>query len=68
MTWVRNAPEQEAIIAKETEVVMRKAIEEETLALQKLSAKRHLIRPLVFIFQLGLPNQIFIFLYLLVRI
>ena len=68
MTWVRNAPEQEAIIAKETEVVMRKAIEEETLALQKLSAKRHLIRQLVFIFQLGLPNQIFIFLYLLVRI
>lgn len=37
VTWVRNAPEQEAIIAKEeTKVVMRKAIEEETLALQKL--------------------------------
>lgn len=61
MIWVRNAPEQEAITAKEeTKVVMRKAIEEEILVLQKLTANRHLIRPVVFIFQLGLPNQIFI--------
>lgn len=61
MAWVRNALDQEAIAAKgETKVVMRRAIEEVTLALQKLIAKIYLIRPLVFLFQPSSPNHIFI--------
>ena len=60
VTWVRDAPEPEAIAPKEeTKVVMRKAVEE-TLSLRKLTAKRHLIRSFVFVFQLGLPKQIVI--------
>lgn len=50
--WVvRNALEQEAITAdRETKVDIRTNIEEETLTLQKRTAKIHLIRTVVFIF------------------
>lgn len=48
---VRNTPEQESITAnKETKAVTRKTIETETSALQKLTAKIHLIIPVVFVF------------------
>lgn len=50
----------EALTAnRKTNVVMRKTIEEETLALQKLTAEIHILRTVVLIFQLGLPNKIF---------
>lgn len=50
MAW-NKCPRWKAITAnRETKVVMRKIIEEDTLALQKLTAKIHLLRTVVLIF------------------
>lgn len=47
----KKCPKQEEITAtRETKVVLGKALEEVTLALQQFTAKIHLIRPVVFMF------------------
>ena len=60
VAWVKSPRLGNNYWQRETKAITRKAIEKVTLALQKLTTKIHFKRLVVFLFQLGLPNHIFI--------
>jgi len=60
VAWVKSPRLGNNYCQRETKAVMRNTIEKVTLALQKLTAKIHFKRPVAFLYQLDLPNHIFI--------